>query len=44
MIEGRLIELSWPGEVLDVFVIDDTKLFVKGKDVWAYVVGIILKE
>ena len=38
---GQLMKWSLHGLVLDVYVIDDTKLFVKGKDVWAYAVGII---
>jgi len=39
--DGQVLEWQLQGEVMNVFLIEGKKLFVKGKHVWAYAVGII---
>lgn len=38
---GSTLEWKLNDEIMSVYLIDSTKLFVKGKLIWAYCVGII---
>jgi|GEM_PF-997160 len=39
--EGTVLEWSLHDDVMKVYVIGSTRVFVKGKPIWAYCVGII---
>jgi len=41
IVDGQLMTWTLDGVALNVFVIEEKQLFVKGKNVWAYAVGII---
>lgn len=41
LVDGSVLEWTLHDEVMQVYLIDSTKLFVKGKLIWAYCVGII---
>lgn len=40
-VDGQVLEWSLRDEVMKVYVIGTTKLFVKGKMIWAYCMGIM---
>lgn len=41
LVDGSTYEWKLNDQIMSVYLIDSTKLFVKGKLIWAYCVGII---